>query len=260
MGQAVLFAVVSSSALVAGSFLGIHWMPPRPVLAALLAFACGALTAALSFELFEESFAKGGQVLSGAGLAAGALVFVGVDVLLSRGEQGTDGGNGKDNDGGRGGGGAGGLLRGPGGMPVGLLLLAGVVLDGIPENIALGTTLAASSGSVALLGAIFVSNFPEALVGARAMCDNGRSVRFAVTTWTTAAIVLAAAIIAGAQLLDGLGDRPLSVILAFAGGAVLASLATTLFPQAYQDGGPWVALATAAGFLAAFSLGAAGPS
>lgn len=95
-------------------------------------------------------------------------------------------------------------------------------------------------------------------MGARSMCDNGRSVRFALGTWSIAAIVLAAAIIVGYSSLQGVDERALSVILAFAGGAVLASVANTLFPKAYKDGGPWVTLATVAGFLVAFTLGAIG--
>ena len=94
-------------------------------------------------------------------------------------------------------------------------------------------------------------------MGARSMCDNGRSVRFALGTWSIAAVVLAAAIIAGYSGLRGVDERALSVILAFAGGAVLASVANTLFPKAYKDG-PWVTLATVAGFLVAFTLGAVG--
>jgi len=35
---------------------------------------------------------------------------------------------------------------------------------------------------------------------------------------------------------------------------VLASLADTLMPEAYEDGGPAVALATTAGFLLSFVL------
>lgn len=231
MGEAALFAIVASSALVAGAFIGVRWMPPLSVLGVLLAFASGALTAAMAFELFEESFTTGGHVLSGVGFAAGAVVFVAVDVVLEQ------------------------RPSQPGASRVGLALLAGVILDGIPENLALGTTLAASGGSFALLAAIFVSNFPEALVGARSMCENGRSVTFALSTWCGAAVVLAAAVIAGSLLLRGLDEQPLSVILAFAGGAVLASVANTLFPKAYQDGGPWVTLATVAGFLVAFTLG-----
>ncbi len=234
MGQAVLFGLVTSGALVAGAFTGMRWMPPVHFLASLLAFAAGALTAAMAFELFEESVTQGGHVLSAVGFAAGATVFVIVDVLLDKRRTAAGGGG------------------------IGVALLAGVVLDGIPENLALGTTLAASGGSLALLAAIVVSNFPEALVGARSMCDNGRSVTFALGTWSIAAIVLAAAVIVGSSLLQGLDERALSVILAFAGGAVLASVANTLFPKAFKDGGPWVTLATVAGFLVAFTLGAVG--
>ena len=234
MSQAVLFALVTSGALIAGAFTGMRWMPEKRLLAALLAFAAGALTAALAFELFEESFAKGGHVLSSVGFAGGAGTFIVIDVLLER------------------------RRKVAGGSGVGVALLAGVVLDGIPENVALGTTLAAGAGSLALLAAIVVSNFPEALVGARAMCDNGRSARFALGTWCFAAVVLAIAVIAGSSLLQNLEDGALSVILAFAGGAVLASVANTLFPKAYQDGGPWVTLTTVAGFLVAFTLGAIG--
>ena len=233
MSQAALFAFVTSAALIAGAFTGMRWMPPTPLLASLLAFAAGALTAALAFELFEESFTKGGHVLSGIGFAAGAGVFVVVDVFMDRRQ----------------------VTKGSG---VGVALLAGVTLDGIPENLALGTTLAASGGSLALLAAIVVSNFPEALVGARSMCENGRSVRFALGTWSIAAVVLAAAIIVGYSSLRGVDERALAVILALAGGAVLASVANTLFPKAYKDGGPWVTLATVGGFLVAFTLGAIG--
>ena len=42
--------------------------------------------------------------------------------------------------------------------------------------------------------------------------------------------------------------------LAFAGGAVLASLADTLMPEAFADGKPWNAFSTAAGFFLSFML------
>lgn len=235
MGPAVLFGVVASSATVLGSLVGVRWVPPPRLLAALLAFACGALTAALAFELFEEAFTEGGRLTSGLGLLAGAGVVVVVDAALIRR-----------------------MRRDATTSTAGLALLAAEFLGGFPENLALGTTLAASGGSVALLGAIFVSNFPEALVGARTMRENGWSVRSALGAWCAAAVVLAGAVVAGAFLLEGLAPTALSSVLAFAGGAVLAALANTLFPKAYQDGGPWVALATVAGFLVAFTLGSGG--
>lgn len=45
-----------------------------------------------------------------------------------------------------------------------------------------------------------------------------------------------------------------AVDLAFAAGAVLASLADTLMPEAYEKGGPLVALSTTAGFVLSFVL------
>ena len=50
-------------------------------------------------------------------------------------------------------------------------LLAGVTLDGVPENVALGVSLLETSGAGALtlLVAIFASNLPEALGGAAGM-------------------------------------------------------------------------------------------
>ncbi len=48
----------------------------------------------------------------------------------------------------------------------------------------------------------------------------------------------------------------MSLPLAFAAGAVLASLADTLMPEAFEKGGPVVALSTAAGFTLSYMLSA----
>jgi zinc transporter, ZIP family len=86
----------------------------------------------------DEAFALGGAARSGLGLLAGAAVFVALDAALDRhvGHQ----------DAARSG--------------VGWVLLAAVTLDGIPENLALGTSLVEGT-SPALLVAIFFSSLPE---------------------------------------------------------------------------------------------------
>jgi ZIP family zinc transporter len=43
-------------------------------------------------------------------------------------------------------------------------------------------------------------------------------------------------------------------MLALAAGGILAMLADTIFPEAFHNGGPWVALATTIGFACAFLL------
>jgi zinc transporter, ZIP family len=234
--SALLFGLAASSALVIGAVAGAYWSPPRSLLAVALAFASGALVSALAFDLFEEAFRASGAWLSGIGLLGGAATFVAADMLLDRY-----------------------IARGGSSVMApnsAFALLAGVTLDGIPENIALGVSLleATGSGALALLVAIFASNLPEALGGAVGMREQGRSKVFAIGVWTATAILLAAAVVVGNGALQGMSEEPLAVLLSFAGGAVLASLADTLMPDAYREGGPLVAFATAAGFLLSFLL------
>ncbi len=141
-----------------------------------------------------------------------------------------------------------------GGGVSGLAILAAVTLDGIPENMALGVTLLEGTGSLVLLVAIFASNLPEALGGAVGMRDQSRSGGFVIFVWSVTALLLTAAVVAGSAALSGANEGLLAVLLAFAGGAVLPSLADTLMPDAYREGGALVAFATAAGFFLSFMI------
>jgi ZIP family zinc transporter len=258
MGEALVFGAVASSALLIGAVLGLRTRLPERVLATLLAFASGALITALAFELFEDSYQQGGLWRAGIGLLVGALVFTLLSAALDRWAE-------------------------PGGRPssetqgsskldkhaaaserpatpastqgaAGLALLAAVTLDGVPENIALGVSLGEGTGGLALLAAIFVSNLPESLVGSASMKAQNRSAGFVLGTWVGAGVLLALAVVVGAGPLSSAEPETISLPLAFAAGAVLASLADTLMPEAYEHGGPAVAIATAGGFVLAFLL------
>jgi zinc transporter ZupT len=125
-----------------------------------------------------------------------------------------------------------------------------VTLDGVPENLALGVTLLSGGGSIVLLVAIFCSNFPESLVGAVAMRRGGRSAPFAITIWLLTAVLLTATVVFGRGVFAQFPEEHLAFPLAFAGGAVLASLADTLMPEAFEHGRPLNSMATAGGVLA----------
>ena len=241
MLTAVLFGLAASSALIIGAVVGVGWTPPRRVTGVLLAFASGALISALAFELFEEAFTLGGPVRSGLGLLAGAAAFVTADTLLDRYISGRAGPEQREVTGAA-------ARRG-----VGLALLAAVTLDGVPENLALGVSLIEGT-SLALLVAIFFSNLPESLVGAVSMRESGQSARGVLLTWSACAVLLAAAVVLGRGVATGLSHEVLAIALAFAGGAVLASLADTLMPEAFEHGRPLNAFATAAGFFLSFIL------
>jgi len=205
------------------------------VTACLLAFASGALITAVAFELFEDAFRQGGAWRAGVAFLGGATAFILADAWLDRRTQ----------------------RQRRAGASIGFALLAGVTLDGLPENLALGVGLI-ESGSVALLVAIFVSNFPEAVVGAQKMREAGLQPPRIMLIWSATAVVLALAVIAGYGALQGLGRESLSWPLGFAAGAVLASLADTLMPEAFEEArhDPRIAFFTALGFLVSFLISA----
>ncbi|MFC7848776.1 ZIP family metal transporter [Arthrobacter sp. NPDC057388] len=260
MGTSLLFGAVASSALVLGALIGVRFELPKRLLAILLSFAAGALITALTFELFEDAYQRGGIVRAALGLLVGAAVFTALSALLDRWAQpgskpvpaGEFRGSAKlDTD-------AAAEERAP--TPAstrgaaGMALLAAVTLDGVPENIALGVSLGEGTGGLALLAAIFVSNLPEALVGAASMRSQGHTGGAIMTLWTVCAVLLVAAVVLGAGPLSGTDPETISLPLAFAAGAVIASLADTLMPEAFEHGGPAVALSTAAGFVLSFVL------
>ncbi|GGL51150.1 ZIP family metal transporter [Halocalculus aciditolerans] len=220
-----VFAVAAVLPLVIGAALALRWRPPLRVRAELLAFASGALLVGLAFELFEPAVAVLGPLPVFVALLAGTALLVAVKSALGREDH------------------------------TGLALLAGVLADGVAENLALGVALIGpAAGATPLLAGIAANNLPEALGGASAMHDAGWPARRVLLVWTATATALAAATVAGYAALADLGPLPLAVVRAFGAGAVLATLAVEIMPDAYETGGPTVAFATALGFFLAFAL------
>jgi len=135
-------------------------------------------------------------------------------------------------------------------------LLAAIILDGIPENLALGVALIGADPMTvaALSGSIFLSNLPEAAGGAKEMAENNNSKSKIFWLWTGTAIILSAAAVLGNLFLADVPKEVLSYIRCVAGGAVVASLAVEVFPKAFKDDAYWAGIATAIGVMLAFYL------
>jgi zinc transporter, ZIP family len=282
MWEAVLIGILAVSSLAVGGVVGSYWDAPERVTGVILAFASGTMVSALAFELFPEAVELGGVAPAGGGLLAGAATFVIANTWLDsrvappeaareEAEKGPGPETPAEEE-------AAAAARGDApDLPeelagaalqqrekvkvaaasgIGLSLLAASILDGIPENLALGVSMAGerSGGSLALLVGIFAANFPEALVGAVAMRSQGRSVRTTVLMWLATSALLVPAVPIGRVLLSGADPSTLAFPLSFAGGAVLAALADTLMPEAFERGRPFNAFATCAGFFVAFIL------
>jgi ZIP family zinc transporter len=128
-------------------------------------------------------------------------------------------------------------------------------MDGIPESVAIGVSLI-EGGAVGgvMVVAVFLSNVPEALSAASGMKKAGHSPAYVLGLWGSVTAVCALSALFGYLFLDGASEVLIGAILAFAAGAILTMLASTLFPEAYQEGGHLVGVVTTIGFLMAFVL------
>lgn len=129
------------------------------------------------------------------------------------------------------------------------------MLDGIPESAAIGISLIEGNGvGIALVAAVFLSNVPEGLSSAAGMKRAGRSTAHVLGLWGAVTLASTLAALFGYLFLAGASGNIVAAIQAFAAGATLTMLASTMMPEAYEDGGPVVGVATTVGFLLAFVL------
>ena len=239
--QAGLWGLLSGSALVLGAGLAWFFQLPQRLIASVMAFGSGVLISALSFDLMEEAFRQGGFASTAAGFMGGAVVFTAASIVLSRrgaharkrsGDQQR-----KADEGG------------------GLAIALGALLDGIPESVVIGVSLL-GSGQVSLVAvtAIFLSNLPEGLSSTAGMRRAGRSAGYVFGLWGAIAAASGVAAALGNLLLGGASGQTVAFADALAAGAILAMLADTMMPEAFEVAHEYVGLITVAGFLTAFLL------
>jgi ZIP family zinc transporter len=134
-------------------------------------------------------------------------------------------------------------------------LFIGSVMDNIPENAALGITLAAGGAiNIAFLVAIFVSNLPEGLASTNDMKSSGLSRRYIIILWSIAILIGTLATTIGYGILANTSPIIISISIAFAAGAILAMLGESMIPEAFKKEGFGKGMALLAGFLIATIL------
>lgn len=134
-----------------------------------------------------------------------------------------------------------------------LAIFFGALLDGIPESVVIGSSFVSfESFRFTFLAAVFLSNLPEAIASAVGMKAAGFSQIRIFTLWGSLVIAGGVAAAFGNIVLADAAPTALTLVGAVAGGGILAMVSSVMMPEAYEDGGPSVGLATIAGFLFAF--------
>jgi ZIP family zinc transporter len=232
------YGAIAASSLIIGALIALVRTVPKRQLGLIMAFGSGVLISSVAYELVEEAVAIGGQIPLAAGLALGSVVFFLGDRLID-----GLGGEGM------------GSVNGPESPGSGLAIVLGAALDGVPESIVLGLTIASGGETgLAFFAAVFLSNLPEGIAGTAGLQKGGWDRWRIIRLWSIVVIASAIASLVGATLLAGGQGEVHAFILGFAGGAILTMLADTLIPEAFENAGNLAGLMTTLGFGLAFAL------
>jgi zinc transporter, ZIP family len=241
--QAGFWGLVAGSALLIGAAAGYLACIPQRLIAGVMAFGGGVLISALSFDLMDEAYKRGGFDSTAIGFLSGAAIYTAANWYLSRQgakhrkRSGDQQPSEKENSG------------------SGLAIAVGALLDGIPESIAIGVSMI-RGGVVSWVAvvAIFLSNLPEGLSSSAGMKKAGRSARYVFGVWAGIAFISGLAALAGYTVFSHFSSEVIAATTAIAAGGILAMLVDTMIPEAFEEAHNFAGLITVLGFLLAFIL------
>lgn len=104
------------------------------------------------------------------------------------------------------------------------------------------------------VAAVFISNLPEGLSSSAGMKRSGRSKAYVFGMWGAIAAASTVAAILGYAVLGGFSPTVIAGVTAVAAGAILAMIADTMIPEAFQEAHLAIGLVTVSGFLVSFAL------
>lgn len=238
-----LWGLLGGSALVLGALVGYFARLPQRLIAAVMAFGSGVLISALSFELMDEAFQRGGFDSTALGFISGATVYTLVNWFLSA--QGAKHRKRSSKQ----------QPAEADGSGSGLAIAAGALLDGIPESIVIGVSmLGGGAVSWVTVAAVFLSNVPEGLSSAAGMKQAGRSLKYIFGVWSAIAVASGIAALMGYVAFSHVSQEIIAATNAVAAGAILAMISDTMIPEAFEYTHNFAGLITVCGFLVAFIL------
>lgn len=246
MLEAAIFGAGAQSALVVGALL--VWRFPqlkRPALiGALMAFGAGAVISAVAIDLVAVSYDEAGEVPTALGIAIGCLLYFGIIKLLER-RQDHDALDNPQHETTQSHSGHGATKQEARNLTIGM------VIDGVPESIAVGLTLhtAAIGVSGALVGSIFISAVPEAIGIAAAMLAGGLALGGILLRFSAIVVLGAVFSALGYTLLVGASDSMQAIIQSIAAGALLVVVINEMIPIAVRSIKGWAGIIGAAGFV-----------
>lgn len=231
MVEAFVWGAIGASALLVGALVAYMSNPSKRLIAVIMALGAGLLIGSVSFELIDDAVQTTHVTRVGLFTLIGAIAFtVGNWRLSRRGGAKRKSSSGHQSEGN------------------GLAIVLGSILDGIPESFVLGLTVLEGGVSAALLAGVILSNLPEGMSSSAGLKIAGWPARRVMTMWGVVIAASAVSAAFGYAVLDPSGGYDGSDVEAFAAGALLAMVADTMLPEAFDEEGVFTGALVAIGF------------
>lgn len=269
---AALWGAIGSFALLIGGFFGYRYNIPKKVIAMVTAFSAGILISAVCFELLFEAFSYGNIYPTAIGFVGGVAAFTIMDAIIHKysiekykedyksniskiintenSYNNTNEDINKFN-----------IIKHRYTkyfnkyQVQGLTTVAGALLDGIPEAIAIGLIFFIGGPiSIALLFAVLIANSFEGVTASLNMRLGGWNGKDIMGIWILVIILTAISAMLSYIIFSHTDKHILAGALGVASGALLAMIADTMLPEAYDEMQEWTGLIMALGFLLSFIL------
>lgn len=126
----------------------------------------------------------------------------------------------------------------------------GIMLDGIPESVVIGSSLLVQPVmSISLIAGLFTSNFPEALSSSVGMKKQRMPNLKILMMWTSIMIMSGLCAFLGSIFFKNISPLAFSFTDGMAAGAMLTMISETMLPEAFHIGGSVTGLSALGGFL-----------
>ena len=240
MATAIVWSALATSTLLLGMALAYGGRVSLRWTGLVMAFGAGAIISAVTYQLVLPAAVA--DSLSHAAVGASILIGAGTFYLADRWVDGLGGADRLDFEGAQ-----------SSGSGVGILL--GSMLDGVPESLVLGLSVAHNPQvSLAFVFAVAISNVPQGLGGTAGMLTAGFDRRRITRLWIAVCALSVLASALGFWLGELQPGATGGLIDAFAAGALLVMLTDSMIPEAFEHGRREAGLALVVGFAVAVGV------
>ncbi len=227
------------------AIFGAKFKISKKLISITLAFTSGVLIALLTYDLLDVSFELGGLFPTIIGLLIGIFSYILLNKLIlnlgarlahspSSNERCKNNNNYEN---------------------LSYALIVGALIDGIPESASIGISLLENRiVSASIIVGIIFANIPEAIASGAGLKKSGYSLKTILLIWLIVASLCSISSFLAFIFLSNASFFLQALIIALAGGGVLAMVLQSVVPEAYKGTQELVSIFGALGFSSIFIL------